>query len=101
MLFEQTSFTIEEVENLKEPFTVTGTEYWDITSMDGTKWTFDHVEQCYTRLYKEGEEEITVKEMETILACTTPEQQEALGITIVTLSDTPPDPFDNMSGNVS
>lgn len=102
MLFEQTSLTREDVLTLKEPFTVLGEEYWDILSIDGVKWTFNHVEMCYEELYPNGNEEITVEEIQALLECTTPEEQAALGITVVDNTLTPPvDPFDDLPTNPS
>lgn len=102
MLFEQTSLTREDILTLKEPFTVLGEEYWDILSIDGVKWTFNHVEMCYEELYPNGNEEITVEEIQALLECTTPEEREALGITVVDNTLTPPaDPFDDLPTNPS
>ena len=103
MLFEQTSLTEEEVLALNEPFKVLGEDCWDIQSIDGTKWTFDFVESCYIKLYPDGEDApLTEEEIRTLLESTTPEEQEALGITVIDTSKAPSlDPFDDLPPNPS
>lgn len=102
-IFEQTSLTNFEIEDLKAPFQVKGNDQYELLSIDGTKWTYDFVKERYELLYPNGEdEELTIQEIETILNCTTQEQQVALGITIIGKpTETPLDPFDDMPVNMS